>query len=179
MCSDPEDPTPTCDGSGTPPPSTNPGGNGGGGGGGDEEESNPGLCAIYGEGCGGGKALAMPFNPYGESDRGLCSKDWAECIYAGSMDLNELTLAYKMYTGYEVSQTYPIARFFQDASTQVANNEFGHALIAYTRSNDGTYNLRYANGNLIPTDISSLIGLMTLENTLRAAQENLMLYYDR
>jgi hypothetical protein len=140
MCSDPEDPTPTCDGSGTPPPSTNPGGNGGGGGGGDEEESNPGLCAIYGEGCGGGKALAMPFNPYGESDRGLCSKDWAECIYAGSMDL---------------------------------------AVIAYTRSNDGTYNLRYANGDLIPTDISSLIGLMTLENTLRAAQENLMLYYDR
>ena len=63
MCSDPEDPTPSCDGSGTPPPNSgggtgnSGGGNGSGGGGGDAEVENgtdPDLCRVFGEGCGGG-----------------------------------------------------------------------------------------------------------------------------
>ncbi len=84
MCTDPEDPTPSCDGSGTPPPSTNNGGGsgssggsgGGGSGGGDEEESNPGLCAIYGEGCGGGgKPLFSPR----EQDHPHCPPNILSC----------------------------------------------------------------------------------------------------
>ena len=67
MCSDPDDPTPSCDGSGTPPPTTplpNPGGGGNGGEGGGDDDDDDGnnnddvdladeLAQIYG----GGKPL--------------------------------------------------------------------------------------------------------------------------
>ncbi len=71
MCSDPEDPTPSCENGRTPPPNNGGGGGGngggGGGGGGDDDEgkdeTDPDLCAMYGEGegCGGsGKSLYSP-----------------------------------------------------------------------------------------------------------------------
>ncbi len=66
MCSDPEDPTPTCDGGGTPPPSTNNGGSSSGSGGGDDidddngSDTGPDLCKMIGECEGGAKGLYSP-----------------------------------------------------------------------------------------------------------------------
>ncbi|MBI3164358.1 MAG: RHS repeat-associated core domain-containing protein [Chloroflexi bacterium] len=71
MCSDPEDPTPSCENGRTPPPNNGGGGGGngggGGGGGGDDDEgkdeTDPDLCRMYGEGCGGGGSGKSLYSP--------------------------------------------------------------------------------------------------------------------
>ena len=99
MCSDPEDPTPSCENGRTPPPNSGGGGNRGGGGGDDDDEdvggSDPDLCEIYD--CDGNIDIDL-FSLTGNNDnRGDCPPDDMECIFKVSLNIDELIRLHESY----------------------------------------------------------------------------------